>query len=69
MANILGIQLSAVDDRKNLWRDQLQDVFSEDKVYGNAVGSIVKGFVRAFAWIQVDLLLYGPRTLLESLTG
>ena len=61
-----GIDLSSVDDPSNVWRDRWASVLSEDKLYGNMVADILKGVIRAIGWLELDLVLYGPRTILNS---
>ena len=60
------IKLSAVDDPSDIWRDRWSSTLSESKLYGNMVGDILKGVIRAAGWLQLDLILYGPRTILNS---
>ena len=63
------IELSAVDDPENLWRDRWASTFSEQKLFGNITGDILKGILRSLGWLQLDLMLYGPRTIVSSLSG
>ena len=61
-----AIILSAVDDPSNVWSDRWGSVLSEEKMYGNMVADLLKGVIRAIGWLELDLVLYGPRTILNS---
>jgi len=63
------IELEKAEDPENIWRDRWASTLSEEKILGNIPGDIIKGILRSIAWIQLDLMLYGPRTIISSLSG
>ena len=63
------IKLEPAKDPENLWRDRWASTLSEEKILGQIPGDIIKGILRSIAWVQLDLMLYGPRTIVSSLSG
>ena len=63
------IELEPEEDPENLWRDRWASTLSEERILGQIPGDIIKGILRSIAWVQLDLMLYGPRTIVSSLSG
>ena len=61
-----NIDLSSVDKPEEIWTNRWENTLGESKLYGNMVGDLLKGVIRAAGWLQLDLILYGPRTILNS---
>jgi len=61
-----NINLSSVDKPEEIWTNRWENTLGESKLYGNMVGDLLKGVIRAAGWLQLDLILYGPRTILNS---
>ena len=62
------IEFSAVKKPEKLLQDLLTSQFSEKRLFATMVGSIISGFVRAISWLVLDMALYGPMTLLNSVS-
>ena len=61
-----NIKLTKVEKPNKIWTDTWKKTLTESTLFGKMVEDSLKGVIRAAGWLQLDLILYGPRTVLNS---
>ena len=61
-----NVKLTKVEKPNKIWTDTWKKTLTESTLFGKMVEDSLKGVIRAAGWLQLDLILYGPRTVLNS---
>ena len=61
-----NVKLTSVDKPQKIWTKSWEKTLGESKLFSKMIEELLKGVVKTSGWLQLDLILYGPRTILNS---
>ena len=61
-----NVKLTSVDKPQKIWTKSWEKTLGESKLFSKMIEELLKGAVKTSGWLQLDLILYGPRTILNS---
>ena len=61
-----NVKLTSVDKPQKIWRKSWEKTLGESKLFSKMIEELLKGAIKTSGWLQLDLILYGPRTILNS---
>ena len=61
-----NVELTSVHKPQKIWTKSWEKTLGESKLFSKMIEELLKGAVKTSGWLQLDLILYGPRTILNS---
>ena len=61
-----NVELTSVHEPQKIWTKSWEKTLGESKLFSKMIEELLKGVVKTSGWLQLDLILYGPRTILNS---